>query len=399
MLRRALAANEYAIGKTDKEKLLIDLALGAPKFWSDPPLNQINLANGILDVLTEELQPHRPDFLYPNQFDVNWDPAAECPKTDEFLSDIAFEDEVNCFYEWMGYLLVPDTSRQKALLPHGAGSNGKSQLAKLMTRLLGHRNYSAVPLAKLEGNNFAGASLVSNLANFEFDMSDARLPGSDFFKSVVGADDAINIEKQFKDPFDVQLYTRFVMSCNRYPRCSDNSKGFWRRWIVWSFSKRDFDNNTEDKARIKNSEELIGSLMAEVPGILRKAIGALKAVRARRAFTESSRMRTAFAEFKSLTDSVAVWLASNTIKGDSTRISVQQKALHAAYNTYCEEKGYSIIDAGKFSHKVLEFHPSVITDQRHGIRYFCGIGLRTNEEWPPPASDRPGAANTLQEVL
>src|SRR5207302_7169835 len=100
---------------------------------------------------------------------------------------------------------------------------------------------------RLEGNNFAGATLVSKLVNFEFDMSDTRLPGSAFFKSVVGADDAIHIEKKYQTGSDARLYTRFVMSCNRYPRSTDNSKGFWRRWIVWSFSKRDFDNCAEDR--------------------------------------------------------------------------------------------------------------------------------------------------------
>jgi P4 family phage/plasmid primase-like protien len=376
ILDRILTANDFAIGKYDREKMLLGLAQRARPFWTEPPLDRINLKNGILVVATEALEPHTPDFLFANQFDFAWDATATCPETDAFLNDILPEDEVVVFYEWMGYLLIPDKSQQKALLCHGAGANGKSQMLKLMTGILGRRNYSAVPLAKLEANTFAASGLVGKLANFEFDMSDTRMAGSAFFKSLVGDDDAMNIEKKHQDAKDVELYARLVMSCNRFPRSTDNSIGFWRKWMGMTFDKRDFENNAEDRARRRDSDELVASMLKEAPGILVKSIRAYKEMRARNRFTESDRMKETMVKFKQLTDNVAVWLTDNTTL-DEKRF-VQQKQLHGAYSQYCTDKGFSHIDAQEFSKKVLEFSNGAVTSEmRHSGRFFVGIGMNT----------------------
>ena len=54
----------------------------APRLWDSPPLDRVNVRNGILDLQTEELAPHSKDFLSPVQIDAEWHPGAECPRID-----------------------------------------------------------------------------------------------------------------------------------------------------------------------------------------------------------------------------------------------------------------------------------------------------------------------------
>ena len=49
------------------------------RLWEAPPLDRVNVLNGILDLETRRLEPHSPDFLSPVQINAAWDPEAECP--------------------------------------------------------------------------------------------------------------------------------------------------------------------------------------------------------------------------------------------------------------------------------------------------------------------------------
>src|SRR5262249_432085 len=156
-----LSRHTQAIGRGDVDKLNLGLTLGDTReFWKKPPKDKINLKNGILDLEKLTLSEHTPDYLFPNQFVIDWDPKAPCPLTDEFLARIMDEDAVTTFYEILGYCLVPNIEYQKALLIYGRGGNGKSTLLEYIQAFLGDTNCSSVSLHTLEGNRFATNDLV-----------------------------------------------------------------------------------------------------------------------------------------------------------------------------------------------------------------------------------------------
>lgn len=367
----------FAIGEADVDKLLLHLNLGdTPQFWPEPPEDQINLANGIYDVDKETLTPHTPDFLYPNQFDVPWIPGAVCPETDKILGQLLDEAEVQFVYEILGYFLFPVTDYHTAVLFQGRGSNGKTTVLDLIRHIVGKRNYSTVTLHQMEGNNFAAHQMVGKLLNIEPDMSERRLPGSAKFKAIVGGD-PITVEQKYKDPRTVRLYTRLLMSSNWYPRSADSSPGFFRRWKVLPFDKKDFRDEGPDGNSRKLPREIQAITRAEASGILAKALRAYKRVK-KDGFTESARMRAAKDEFKALTDSLSGWLDERTISGPE--VKVQQKQLRSAYHAYCESKDYPRLGEKEFSEKVLEYRPEIRTAQLHGERYFIGIGIKFDEQ-------------------
>jgi putative DNA primase/helicase len=369
--------NPYMAGKADLEKLVMNLRIDAPKFWPEPPRDEFNTRTGIVNVKTRTVRPHDPNFLYPNQFDVAFDESATCPHMDKFLADVLYEEEVIVFYEMLGYVLTPDTSLQKAFLLKGGGGNGKSIFLKMLEFMLGRRNYSAVPYDELE-DTFSLYPLVNKLANIDADVVGKRLPKSENFKRVTGGD-VVHVKRKYHDGADVNVYARIFLSCNVYPRSDDNSQGFFRRWLVLPFGKKDFRKEGADYGELVLEDVLLPRLQAEAPGILNRALDALVALKERKEFTESVRMRAALAEFQSLTDSLSLWLDRNTICGPNVRI--QQKNLRAAYDEFCKAKDYPVIGPNEFSEKVVRYRPQVETRQIHGERYFIGVGLRAGEPY------------------
>jgi hypothetical protein len=77
-----------AAGKADKwsshkaSEVAEYIRADAPELWERPPLDEVNLANGILNLDTGELREHDPAYLSPVQIPVDHDPQAECPVWD-----------------------------------------------------------------------------------------------------------------------------------------------------------------------------------------------------------------------------------------------------------------------------------------------------------------------------
>jgi len=151
--------------------------LNSPTLWERPPLDRLNLLNGILDVKTRARIDHYPDFLSPVQLPVRYDPAATCPNIRRFISQVLPTDN----QDLLGYLaalyMLPYTSLQKALLLQGAGGNGKSVFIAIICAFLGKANYSAKTLQQLCEDRFSASALLGKLVNICADMPATMLEG------------------------------------------------------------------------------------------------------------------------------------------------------------------------------------------------------------------------------
>jgi phage/plasmid-associated DNA primase len=116
----------------------------------------LNVKNGLLnlrDLARPVLMPHTPDYLFPVQIPVNYDPAAiECPEWDKQIAATFPADCVDreTAFEIVAFLISFDRSIQKAILLLGDGGTGKSTFLEADTAFLGRRNVSAMSLHKIE---------------------------------------------------------------------------------------------------------------------------------------------------------------------------------------------------------------------------------------------------------
>lgn len=360
------------------DKLVKYITVDAPELWERPPLDTLNVVNGLLDVSTRVLRPHSPDFLSPVQIVASYDPSAECPGIERFVSDVFPEDAQHTPYEIAAWLMLSDTSIQKAVLAVGEGSNGKSVFLTLLEDFLGKENISSVALHKIEADKFAAARLCGKLANICADLPTAALSGTSMFKALTGGD-FINAERKYQPSFEFRPYARLVFSANTLPRSDDATHGFFRRWLVIPFT-RTFDE--KDPAWVPHPV-LKARLRAELSGFLNRALDALPQVKAG-TFRESQSLKQAWEQFRQTTDPLAVWLDANTVENSEAVVTKQK--LRELFATECKEAGRPILSEMVFTERLRRLRSRVTAGQRtiNGGRAWCflGIGLKTQEQPP-----------------
>ena len=208
----------------------------SPQLQERPPLNCLNLRNGLLDLEREELLRHSPELLSSVQLPIAYDPGATCPAWEKFVKETFPEDAVEIAFELAGWLMLPDLSQQVAVLLIGSGSNGKSAFLAALTAFLGRSNVCSVSLHKLESDRFAAARLIGKLANVCADLPSSHLAGTSTFKAITGGD-TLCAEYKFKPSFDFLPFCRLIFSANHAPTSADSSEAFFRRWVVIPFTR------------------------------------------------------------------------------------------------------------------------------------------------------------------
>jgi putative DNA primase/helicase len=341
----------------------------SPRLWDRPPLDTINVQNGLVDVKTRSLRSHDPAFLSAVQLSVNYDPRATCPATERFVTDVYPDDAHAIAWQLRAWLMLPYMSLQQAVLLLGEGANGKSTELAAITAFIGQRNIAGISLHKIETDRFAAARLVGKLANICPDLPSEHLSSTSVFKALTGGD-IIVAERKFQDSFEFQPFARLVFSANHPPRSADASHAFFRRWVVVPFD-RTFDPD-EQVPRAELDARLADP--AELSGVLNKAMDALTALLAD-GFTDTPSITAAWSEFRQTTDPLTAWLERETVPGaDNFVLKID---LRGAYNRQADQAARPPVTPHAMTKAVRRVYP----DLRHGQRTIngrvqdCWIGL------------------------
>ncbi len=335
----------------------------------------VNLRNGLLDINTQNLLPHMPEFLSPIQLPIEYIYRATCDVWDKFTGQVFPQDAAHIAYELLAWLMVPNVSLQKAVLLLGDGSNGKSRYLKALESFLGRRNTAAISLHRLEEDRFSVARLVGKLANICPDLPSEHLTSTSTFKSLVGGD-TLQAERKYQDSFEFAPFCRLLFSANNPPRSGDSSSGFFRRWWVIPFD-RVFAPDSKDYIP---SNKLDASLAdpQQLSGALNKALDAMENIKT--GILEPASMRHAAEEFREMTDPLAVWLETQTLSGSD--YIVTKKLLLEAYNLDARNSDRSFMTATAFGLALRRLRPGIRDAQRtigDKITWvWTGIGLKAN---------------------
>lgn len=343
----------------------------SPRLWESPPIDRVNLRNGILHIDTGQLADHSPDLLTPIQLPVNYDPDADCPAIHQFLCETLDPETVEVIYELAGYIITPDNSFQKAVMFIGEGANGKSTLLNLLTALVGQRHVSSVPLHRLDEDRFAPANLYGKLVNVFADLDARALQSSSMFKAITGGD-LIAGERKYSDQFDFRPYSRLLYSANELPPTPDSSDAFFRRWLVVPFDQR-FDGTKADRnltAKITTS--------AELSGLLNRGLEKLPDLRRRGDFTETEATRTAKHKFRVDSDSVAGFLAESCQLDPAARTA--KPRMFPAYRAWCDDNNRRPVSKQKFNRRIEALCPTLIPVTVNGTQCWNGIRLESESK-------------------
>lgn len=362
------------------------IRVDSPVLWERPPLDVLNVKNGLLRLSDRALLPHSPDHLSPVQLPVEFDPSATCPAIEAFVNQVFPADATMLAWEIVAWLMRACTAIQKAILLLGPGGNGKSVYLRLVIAFLGKVNTSGLSLHKLEADRFSASRLYGKLANICPDLPSEHLSGTSTFKAITGGD-TVTGEYKFKDSFDFTPYARLVFSANHAPRSQDSSQGFFDRWLVILF-ERSFRGTTAEIP----SNVLDAQLQAprELSGLLNKALETLPRIDGKCGFTMPASVQAAAREFQSTTDPLAVWLERHTI--DDPGVFVVKKTLRIVFNAHLERQGRPAMTEAAFGLAFGKHRPNVETKRRivKGRQEYCYVGIGLASEQGDGTDDSQG---------
>jgi P4 family phage/plasmid primase-like protien len=313
---------------------------------SEPLPEYINCRNGMLHWSTGTLYPHDPSFYSTVQLPVEWDPAAIAPSFDVFVKQVMAEDAVAYFWEVLGYMVYSGNPLQRAFLFHGNGSNGKGTVIRVLTGILGPNNCSAVTLADIAEGKFEVASMVGKIANLAGDIDASYMKSTAKLKAITG-EDTIEAQRKFQNPFRFKCWATPLFSANEFWKSVDTSQGYFRRWQIVSFPHT-----------FQVTPGLSESFDREYPGILTKAVEALRELMGRGYFAEPESARVEKQRFEHAADQVLEWLTDDAlvVVCDPTRQDVRATVPDAYryYRNWCEATGSQAVSAQKFKQRLLQ---------------------------------------------
>jgi putative DNA primase/helicase len=231
----------------------------------------------------ESVRVQTPLFFSPFSLEYDFDAAAPRPvnwlkllgdlpinpeRSDETIQYQLWPDDkesVSCLQEWIGHLLVPDTTQQKIMMLVGPPRSGKGTIIRIIQALLGPESVANPPMAML-GNDFGLSILVGKLAAV---ITDARISNRTDIAPIVeqllaiSGEDSREINRKHRDPVNMKLASRFMIVSNELPRLRDVSGALSSRLIILKLRQSFLGH--EDR-------NLMAKLVPELPGILLWAI-------------------------------------------------------------------------------------------------------------------------------
>ena len=219
-----------------------------------------------------KLYPHNADNFALATLEVNYNPAAKCPRFDQFMAEVFPGDEAaqTVILRIMAYILTADISFQKFFMLVGPPASGKTTLTKVIDSILGRDNVASISSMESLTDPFGLQPLLGKLlayfpeANQIGGTSKIGRSVTNIIKLITGMD-RVTVNRKNSPQLCVQLPVRLIATCNTPPELGDDSGALGRRLVVVTFPV-----SFADRMDVKLDDTLI----AEKEGIINKLLDA-----------------------------------------------------------------------------------------------------------------------------
>jgi len=291
----------------------------------------LNCLNGTLDLRTGKLRPHDPADLITKLAPATYDPAAQGPRWEKFLTEIMGGDsELTAFLQrFSGYGLTGDVSEQVWGYLHGKGANGKSTYLRVLQSILGDYALTTPPETFLKKSSGGGINNdLARLKGARLVVANEPPDGGRFDPGVLkifSGEDSITARFLHREYFEFVPEGKLIFCANKRLSVPDNSEGFWRRPLLIPFQR-------EFKGRDKDAK-LTGKLQAEASGILNWMVAGCLAWQ-REGLTPPTIVQDAVAEYRNENDILGDFVENHCETGPGESVAVSD--LYSAYSSYAE---------------------------------------------------------------
>jgi len=267
--------------------------------------DSLNVANGTIDLKTQELKPHDPKDLISKQAPVTYNKDAKCPEWEKFLETVIVHPDdpledgtlstdgltIGTLQKYAGLCLSGHIKEQKFLYLYGLGANGKSIFITTLSMLLGAG--ANIGGTSHEGGGYVGHAPIelfihnrqkdeAHRLNYLAELQGARLVVCDeiegkrvmsesAIKSVTSGIEKVNAMRKFEKPFSYNFTGKLILFGNHRLTIKSSDRGIWRRVLLneWYY-------NFEQSPHREDSTIVLKRFQNELSGILNWALTGLK---------------------------------------------------------------------------------------------------------------------------
>jgi P4 family phage/plasmid primase-like protien len=182
--------------------------------------------------------------------------------------------------------------------------------------------------------------LAGKLYNVCAELPEAEIIASEAFKAIVTGD-PITGRHIRQAPFTFKPKAGHLFLANDLPGTQDQSRGFWRRFIVIRFN-RCFTNDPERDPKI--AEKIIAS---ELPWIVAWELEGALRIMTQGSYTIPASHDAELAQWRRNADQIATWLEESTTPAPEGQ-GVHAAAAYQAYRKWAANNGHRTVSATKF---------------------------------------------------
>jgi len=215
-------------------------------FFKNEDINLIAVSNGILNIITKELNEFDPKYRFFNKLDIIYGPDKKGEVFNNFFKEIVVEKDISLIQELFGYCLYREYPIHKCFMFNGVGRNGKGTTLNLINTFLGINNVIDLTLKDMEHDTFTFCRLQNKMVNLSGDIDSSYVENTGTFKKLTGGD-IITAKRKFKTDISFKNYAKMIFACNELPKFKDDSEGLKSRWILIDFPYRFIEPSKYDK--------------------------------------------------------------------------------------------------------------------------------------------------------
>jgi len=308
----------------------------------------LGVSNGTVDLRTGCLLAPERDRFISKSTAVAYQKNAECPRWEEFLSEITNSDAelVQFLQRLAGYALLGGNPEQVVVILHGWGSNGKSTFVSVIQKILGDYCRQVDPASLMvKRNQSAGGAREDLVRLYRTRLAIAAETGhgdkldESLIKSLSGGDVITARGLYAKNALEFQPEFLLLLATNNRPTIKGMDHAIWRRLVLIPF-ERTFKSHEQDK-------QLYSNLLAEGEGVLRWMIeGCRLWHNSPEGLHPPECVQVATESYRAEMDVFADWIDQACVRDSDAVYPITD--LYRAYKRWCEKEEVKELDARWF---------------------------------------------------
>lgn len=341
--------------------------------WDADPWS-LCVANGTVDLRTEQLRVSNPADYITKRSPVGFDPKSEAPTFHAFLNRVQPDKDVRGFLQRLCGYGATGSARDHVLpIFYGTGANGKTTFVEAMRACLGDHFVTAPPTLLMEQKGERHPTELAMLHGKRMVVASETPAGGklneQLVKSLTGGDRII-ARRMRENYWSFDPTHTLIVQTNHKPKITGVDEGIWRRirLVPWEVTIPPHERDST----------LVEKLQAEAAGILAWIVrGAAEYCASGLAAPRS--VLAATTEYRTAEDTLADFLTECLVHAPGEFLP--SKKIHERYARWSEDAGIPEsrrLSLRSLSDRLLE--RGYVAHRKHSARGFLGVRARAQDE-------------------